>query len=365
MNIIKNGSQYQIYGDDLATMKTLPIGTYDLSFQKFIGFYLETRPDLDVKEEKVYGMTEAKTEKILAGYKDSARNFGVILSGPKGVGKTLFARRLTEKCIDAGYPVIIISQYFHGIADFLASLEQEVVILFDEFEKTFANQEDVKPMEEMLSLFDGTNNGKKLFVVTCNEYRKLNDCMLDRPGRFYYHFEMVAPGTDEICEYMRDNLHDYNQNTVDTICSYALQTSMTYDCLRAIAAELNRGYSLDESMKDLNITRNIDGKYIIKVTLNNGQTSSDDIYAAKLLDGDFSNWFIPAVGADFRVGFDTENLMFDYVTGGYFIDPAQSELEFARSDFKSDEEYQKTVDEVRIKSINIIPQRQKNIRRFR
>ena len=51
----------------------------------------------------------------------------------------------------------------------------------------------------MLSLFDGLDNGKKLFVITCNEVERLNAYLLNRPGRFHYHFVDCSPPA--FCEY--------------------------------------------------------------------------------------------------------------------------------------------------------------------
>lgn len=42
-------------------------------------------------------------------------------------------------------------------------------ILFDEFDKTFQSNDDQDDQAALLSLFDGTAGGKKLFLVTCNK----------------------------------------------------------------------------------------------------------------------------------------------------------------------------------------------------
>ena len=55
------------------------------------------------------------------------------MSGNKGSGKSLFARELSKKCLEKEIPVIIVNISVPGIASFLASIEQEVMILFDEF----------------------------------------------------------------------------------------------------------------------------------------------------------------------------------------------------------------------------------------
>lgn len=123
-----------------------------------------------------------KAEKVLRSFKVFQRNLGVILSGDKGIGKSLFARLLSAKAVEAGYPVIIVDQAFPGIASYIESIEQEVVFLFDEFDKTFGSNHDSDPQSTFLSLFDGTSQGKKLFIITCNSLHGLNDYMVNRPA---------------------------------------------------------------------------------------------------------------------------------------------------------------------------------------
>lgn len=92
------------------------------------------------------------------------RNLGVILSGDKGIGKSLFARMLAEKAQDAGYPVLIIDQFIPGISNYIQSIDQEAVFLFDEFDKTFGGvrpgDNETDPQASLLSMFDGTSDGK-------------------------------------------------------------------------------------------------------------------------------------------------------------------------------------------------------------
>ena len=124
MNVVHSGDTFQIYGDALKTYDKLPVGTYDVCFQKMMGFYLTSHADLVVNEEKIYGSSPAKVEKVLRGFQAVDRNFGVILSGRKGIGKSLFARQLAVRAKDYNLPLILVSCYYPGIADFLSSIQQ-------------------------------------------------------------------------------------------------------------------------------------------------------------------------------------------------------------------------------------------------
>ena len=83
MKIIKTGSTYQIYGEDLIVLDKLPAQTYKIGFSKFTGFFLEKQHDLEIKEDKIYGVHEEKANKVLNRFEKSRKNLGVILSGDK------------------------------------------------------------------------------------------------------------------------------------------------------------------------------------------------------------------------------------------------------------------------------------------
>ena len=257
MNVVSTGSIIHIYGDDVHTYKKLPVGFYDVCFDKMRGFYLTTRGELANREKKVYGPIETKTNKIVTAFNASDRNFGVILSGEKGSGKSLFARVLSQKMTDLGIPTITVSICVPGIADFLSSIEQEVMVIFDEFDKIYrvTDDGDNNPQNELLPLFDGLDNGKKLFVITCNDVDELSSYLINRPGRFHYHFVMAAPSSKEVEEYMTDKLLPEYQSLVPSVVMFSRMADLTYDILRSIAFDLNLGFSFEECLEDLNISR--------------------------------------------------------------------------------------------------------------
>lgn len=273
MNIVNAGSRYQVYGEDVQTFKELPIATYSIGYHQQMGFWLVKHNDLEVNEERIYGSHSRKVDKVFNSFKLSERNFGIILSGKKGIGKSLFARMIAEKAIENDLPVIIVDTAIPGISDFLSSIEQEVVIIFDEFEKTFGKSgkdDSNDPQIEMLSLFDGIDNGKKLFVITCNRPYDLNEFLVNRPGRFHYHFEIGCPTSEEVRDYLKDKLGNGYQEDIEKVVKLAQMSDITYDCLRAIAFDLRQGYPLEETLLDLNINYEQDVTFDITVRLTNG-----------------------------------------------------------------------------------------------
>ena len=275
MKAIKTGSTFKIYNDGLQTYDQLPAQAYSVRFDEMSGFFLERHNDLEIKEDKTYGVHDVKVNKVLKTFDMFNRNLGVILSGDKGIGKSMFANLLAIKAIEKNIPLIIVDSFIPGIASFLESIEQEVVVLFDEFDKTFGgikvSENSASAQASMLSLFDGVSTGKKLFVVTCNDLRGMNEYLLNRPGRFHYHFRFSYPTADEIRKYLQDKLDKQYWEEIDKVISFSYKVDLNYDCLRAIAFELNLGDTFENAIQDLNILNLSGSTYNTTLHFENGK----------------------------------------------------------------------------------------------
>ena len=126
------------------------------------------------------------------------------------------------------------------------------MVMFDEFDKTFS-MKDGDTQAEMLTLFDGLAQGKKMYVITCNCLTGLNDYLVNRPGRFHYHFRFQYPTPQEIRQYLSDKLNREYWGEIEKVVTFAAKVDVNYDCLRAIAFELNNGIEFEEAVLDLNI----------------------------------------------------------------------------------------------------------------
>ena len=80
----------------------------------------------------------------------------------------------------------------------------------------------------LLSLFDGTTGGKKLFIVTCNELYSLNSYIVNRPGRFHYHFRFDYPTPEDIREYLHDKLPEEQHGEIEKVVDFSRKTSLNY-----------------------------------------------------------------------------------------------------------------------------------------
>lgn len=339
MNVVHSGDTFQVYGDALKTYDKLPVGTYEVGFSKFSGFFLTSHNDLTINEAKIYGCSEKKVQKVLHSFSMVDRNFGVILSGRKGIGKSLFARLLSVQGKEYGIPLILVTAYYPGIANFLSSIEQEVIVLFDEFEKTFADKDGVSPQEEMLPLFDGLDGGKKLFVVTCNEVSKLNTYLLNRPGRFHYHLMLTNPNPDEIREYLEDKLEEQYHHLIKKVVGFAANTNITYDILRAIAFELNNGYSFEETLADLNISKEETPRYDMIAEFADGSRWHCDNESVDMYTSDTRYyWFCePKTGSKLiRLSFEPTDIVMDMENAQMFLPPELVEKYVDEDDFYLD-----------------------------
>jgi hypothetical protein len=208
------------------------------------GFYLDEQATSGI-DHKIYGSAVDRADRIIKTFFDRPASTGVVLQGEKGSGKTLLARLLSEKLREHGVSTLLVNSPFAGESfnNFIAQIEQPIMILFDEFEKVY----DKERQQQLLTLLDGTHSGKKLFVATLNDFYMVNDFMKNRPGRFYYSFRYEGLEEIEVREYCQDNLR--NKEKIDSVVTFSSTFSkFNFDILKAIVEEMNR---YDEAVGDV------------------------------------------------------------------------------------------------------------------
>lgn len=251
---INRGSQYTITADaDLKVSEKLPVGTYTVGFDQLKGcFYFDVIDNFEFKG-KIYGDVEATAERFLNTYDDRGGGTGVLLDGEKGSGKTLLAKMISIKGYERGIITVVISQPWHGelFNEFVQSIDQPAIFLFDEFEKVYDVDRD---QSKILTLLDGTYTSKKMFIMTCNDRARLSYYMLNRPGRFFYALRYRGLTQDFIQEYCEDVLN--NKSQIDLIKRFAVTfNDFSFDILKAIVEEMNRyDESLKQVLKYLNVS---------------------------------------------------------------------------------------------------------------
>ena len=312
MRVIRVGERYSIVTGEVETYDLLPVKTYLVICQGG-EFFLKEHPNISVRE-KIYGSHENKVNKVLQSFENFERSLGIILSGDKGIGKSIFAKMLCQKAIEKEYPVIIVDEAYDGIARFIESIEQQCVVLFDEFDKTFRTNMESDQQAHLLSLFDGTSGGKKMYIVTCNELYGLNDYIVNRPGRFHYHFRFGYPTATEIQEYLEDKLEKEYYGEIKKVIEFAARIKLNYDCLRAIAFELNQGSTFADAITELNILNVGNEEYDVYLYFESGEVLQNYNYVANLYDERGRNWisfYSPKDSTSVNVEYDKGHLSYD------------------------------------------------------
>ena len=230
---IQNGSNYQRVEGNVSNVDTIPRGVYNVGLS-MTGWYLEKTADEFIFNYKVYGLQSKFMQHVLTAFENTKGNFGILLNGTKGTGKTVTAKVLANKF---NLPIIIIKSFGEnntGLIEFLASFNFDCVFFFDEFEKNFSDRDS-----SILQIMDGvyTSEYRRIFLLTTNE-TKINDNLISRPSRLRYIHEFGNLEPEITREYLNDTLNDKSriEDVVDFVDT--LQIS-TIDILKSIVEEIN------------------------------------------------------------------------------------------------------------------------------
>lgn len=185
--LIRNGSILRV-AEFTSVQEKLEVGIYIVRVSEELGFYLEQVEPFSLPK-KIYG-DYSFLKRWESGIKRAQNNTGILLSGIKGTGKTVTAKKF---CNESNKPVLLINSPYSGPA-FEAFISQPIfkdsIIFIDEYEKLY--NENLDNEDALLSLLDGVFNTKLTFLLTVNNLRAVSDKLKNRLNRIKYFKEYVA-----------------------------------------------------------------------------------------------------------------------------------------------------------------------------
>jgi len=282
MQILDDGKHLLVHSNGIKAFNSLPMeNNYSVEWENpmsGVGFYLSRTKLFEAPTFKTYGNQLSMVDDVINSFKASDKSVGVILSGDKGTGKTIFSKLLSIKARELGMPTILVNNSTEGVTNFLARIDKSAVMMFDEFEKKFNdnlsnNDPNNDSQNDLLSLFDGVMGGKNIYVLTVNDLVELSPFLLNRPGRFMYAIRMEEPTPEDIKQYLEDKLNKKvvnREKQIKEIIQFSFKFPLSYDILDTLTFQLNLGNEFKKVLPTLNLMNFSDTDYNINVEFESG-----------------------------------------------------------------------------------------------
>ena len=188
---------------------------------------------------KIYTTPEDNSflERIINRYNKTEYGVtGVMLSGIKGTGKTVTAKRLA---ILSNLPIILVDKgfkpwLFQKLFKQLSGIE--FCMVFDEIDKIGESYDD----SFLLTILDGVNTtGKSLVLFTCNDESKINRNLIDRCSRIRYWRKFKETSRETVKQVLEDRVNDKNE--IENLLDFIMNNfkCISYDNICSFVDEVN------------------------------------------------------------------------------------------------------------------------------
>ena len=220
------------YNLEAGKVYTISVDQYtdDISFEIAPSFTLP---------KKVYSTPEDDNflERVINRYNKTEHGVtGVMLSGIKGTGKTVTAKRLA---ILSNLPIILVDKGFRSWL-FQKLFKQlsgiEFCMVFDEIDKIGENYDD----SYLLTILDGVNTtGKSLVLFTCNDESEINENLIDRCSRIRYWRKFKETSRETVKQVLEDRVNDKNE--IESLLDFIMNNfkCISYDNICSFVDEVN------------------------------------------------------------------------------------------------------------------------------
>ena len=223
------GLEYNLEASKVYTIFVDPY-TDDISFEIAPSFTLP---------KKVYSTPEDDNflERIINRYNKTEYGVtGVMLSGIKGTGKTVTAKRLA---VLSNLPIILVDKgfrpwLFQKLFKQLSGIE--FCMVFDEIDKIGEGYDD----SFLLTILDGVNTtGKSLVLFTCNDESKINRNLIDRCSRIRYWRRFKETSREAVKQVLEDRVNDKNE--IESLLDFIMNNfkCISYDNICSFVDEVN------------------------------------------------------------------------------------------------------------------------------
>lgn len=276
----ESGSNY-IPADNASHTKKIPPGIYKFR-PTMTGWYLERTANVFTFPYKLYGAVGNNViERVSKAWNGLEGNLGIFMNGLKGTGKTVNAQLIANWGNSIGLPCLVVSEPIDVLQDVLQRLEQDMIVLFDEFEKTHS----LEQQQHLLTTIDGMarNKFKRLFLFTTNN-PNVDENFIDRPSRIRYTWTYSNLQDDVIDEMIADMLNPKLNHFIPAIKDYInTRVVKSVDTIKAILGEVNLFEESPESFDGiLNLTKRAPKSFNVY------QLDSDNIVINEIV-----KWLVP------------------------------------------------------------------------